>query len=62
MAANLPPIPDVHLNYTDVTTYTMTNVTATRFYYIDSKQKATIQAQEITISGGVLEVDLKFNW
>jgi hypothetical protein len=33
------------------------------FYYIDSKQKATIKGNDtILIDGGFLQVDLTFNW
>ena len=40
----------------------MTNIKASKFFYIDSKQKSTIEAQEITTTGGFLEVEIKFDW
>jgi len=33
------------------------------FYYLDSKQKATVQVNDtIVISGGAIQVDFTFNW
>jgi hypothetical protein len=55
-------LPNISFSSTPNTTYTIYSATPT-FYYRDSKQNAEIVGQDlILITGGILEVDIKFNW